>query len=106
MGADRFRFRRVLIVVVAGLAALSLAFYGWVQYRQSQYNHRERALLIRYHDNYTLCLKVGPGDLACARHVFAACADDRFWDVTQPFATADTPPPDPLGQCRTVLTAS
>ena len=100
MGTVRFRVRRVLIGVVVGLVALTLSFYGWVQYRQSQYADRERAVLTRYHDNYTLCLKLGNGDLGCARHVLAACVHDPFWAGGKPFATAGSAPPDPIGRCR------
>ena len=100
MGAERFRLRRVLIAVVVGLVALTLSFYGWVQWRQSQYTGRESAVLARYHDDYTLCLKLGNGDLSCARHVLAACVHDPFWQSDKPFAAAGSAAPDPFGRCR------
>jgi hypothetical protein len=100
MGADRFRLRRVLLGVVAGLVLLTLGLYGWIQYRQSQYADQERKLLTRYHDNYATCLAAGNGSLACARDTLAACVNDPFWRHDEPFATADSRPPDPDAQCR------
>lgn len=99
MGADRFKLRRVLIGVAVGLVAVALSFYGWVQYRQSQYADRERAVLTGYHNQFALCLKLGNGELACARHVLAACTRDPFWAGRVPFASAGAEPPDPAGQC-------
>jgi hypothetical protein len=100
MGPVRFKLRRVLIGVAVGLVALTLTFYGWVQYRQSQYGDRERAVLTRYHDDYTLCLKLGNGEPNCARHVLATCVHDPFWQAERPFASAGSAPPDPFGRCR------
>jgi hypothetical protein len=104
MGATRFKLRRVLIGVVVGLVTLALTFYGWVQYRQSQYADQQRSVLTRYHDDFTLCLKLGNGELGCARHALAQCLRDRFWDRQQPFAQAGTAPPDALAQCRSRVT--
>ena len=100
MGPVRFKTRRVLIGVVVGLVALTLTFYGWVQYRQSQYADRERTVVTRYHNDYTLCLKLGNGELSCARHVLDMCVRDPFWADDKPFASADSVPPDPLSRCR------
>jgi hypothetical protein len=100
MGADRFRLRRVLLGVVMGLVLVTLAFYGWIQYRQSQYAQRERDLLSRYHDDYTTCLAAGNGSLACARNGLAACVNDPFWRGDEPFATAGSTPADPNARCR------
>src|SRR4051794_14744580 len=100
MGADRFSLRRVLIGVVLGLVVLTLGFYGWVQMRQSQYQDRERAVLVRYHNDYSLCLKLGTGDYGCARRVLAACLVDTFWAGDKPFASAGAAPPDASGRCR------
>lgn len=100
MGASRFKLRRVLIGVAIGLVALTLSFYGWVQYRQSQYADRERTVLTRYHNQFTLCLELGNGEFGCARQVLASCLRDPFWGEGQPFATAGSAPPDPSGQCR------
>ena len=102
MGADRFRLRRVLLGVVMGLVALSLGFYGWVQYRQSQYQDRERAVLDRYQNDYSLCLKVGSGEFGCARRVVASCKVDPFWVGGKPFASAGSAPPNPADRCGTV----
>ena len=102
MGADRFRFRRVLLGVVLGLVTLTLGFYGWVQYRQSQYQDREHGVLTRYHDDYSLCLNLGTGDLGCARRVLAACLVDPFWLDGKPFASAGSAPPDPMRRCSDV----
>jgi hypothetical protein len=106
MGADRFKLRRVLIGVVIGLVAVTLTFYGWVQYRQSQYADRERNVLTRYHNQFTLCLKLGNGQFSCARHVLAACVRDPFWDGGVPFASAGSAAPDASGQCRATAIAS
>jgi hypothetical protein len=100
MGADRFRVRRVLLGVVTGLVVVTLAFYGWIQYRQSQYARQQRDLLSRYHVDYTTCLAAGNGSLACARNGLAACVDDPFWRSDEPFATAGSTPPDPDARCR------
>jgi hypothetical protein len=105
MRTDRFRLRRVLLGVVAGLVALSLGFYGWVQYRQSQYQHRERAVLTRYTDDYSLCLKVGRGSYGCSRGVLVSCEHDPFWLAGKPFATAGSAPPDPAVRCGTVMSS-
>jgi hypothetical protein len=104
MGAVRFKLRRVLIGVVVGLVALTLSFYGWVQYRQSQYADSERSVLTRYHDDYTLCVKLGSGDLSCARRVLTACVVDPFWGQGKPFSSVGTAAPDPLGRCRAAST--
>lgn len=101
MGAVRFKLRRVLIGVVIGLVALTLTFYGWVQYRQSQYAARERNVLTHYHDDYALCLKLGNGQLGCARHVLGACVRDPFWQQGKPFASAGSAATDPIGRCST-----
>ncbi|MDT4917280.1 MAG: hypothetical protein QOH89_1980 [Pseudonocardiales bacterium] len=106
MGADRFRLRRVLIGVLVGLVALTLGFYGWVQFRQSQYQDRERAVLVRYHDDYSLCLKLGAGDYGCAQRVLAACIVDPFWSDGRPFASAGAAPLDAPGRCRAVALTS
>jgi hypothetical protein len=106
MDPARFKLRRVLIGVAVGLVALALGFYGWVQYRQSQYGHRERAVLTRYHDDYTLCLKLGNGDLGCARQVLAGCVRDPFWSDAKPFASAGSAPPDPFDSCRATAITS
>jgi hypothetical protein len=106
MGATRFKFRRVLIGVVIGVVALALSFYGWVQYRQSQYAARQQTVLTKYHDDFTLCLRLGNGELGCVRHVLAACVRDRFWVQDKPFASAGSAPPDPFGQCRAKATTS
>jgi hypothetical protein len=106
MGADRFKLRRVLIGVVVGLVALTLGFYGWVQFRQSQYQDREHAVLVRYHNDYSLCLKLGAGDYGCARRVLAACTVDPFWLGDKPFASAGAAPPDAFGRCRSVALVS
>lgn len=100
MGADRFKLRRVLVGVVVGLVAVTLAFYGWIQYRQSQYADQERTLLTRYQNDYKTCLAAGNGSLACARNTLTACVADPFWRGTTPFATADSTPPDPTARCR------
>jgi hypothetical protein len=100
MGATRFKLRRVLIGVFVGLVAVSLTFYGWVQYRQSQYADRQRSVLTKYHDDYSLCIKLGNDPLSCARHVLAACTHDPFWKGDKPFAAAGSSPPDPVGSCR------
>ena len=100
MGAARFKLRRVLIVAVIGLVGLALSFYGWVQYRQSQYADRERTVLTRYHDNYSLCLRLGNGQVGCARHVLAQCVQDPFWAEGKPFASAGSAPPDPVASCQ------
>jgi hypothetical protein len=100
MDPVRFKLRRALIGVAVGLVALTLTFYGWVQYRQSQYADRESAVLTRYHNDYALCLKLGNGNLSCARHVLAACVLDPFWGDGKPFASAGSAPPDPVGRCR------
>ena len=99
MDPVRFKLRRVLFGVVIGLVALALSFYGWVQYRQSQYAQRESGVLSRYHNDYALCLKLGNGEFGCARHVLAACVHDSFWDLDKPFASAGSAPPDPAGRC-------
>jgi hypothetical protein len=106
MGAARFKLRRVLIGVVIGLVAVALSFYGWVQYRQSQYTDRERTVLTHYRNDFTLCLKLGNGELGCARHVLAACVRDPFWAQEKPFASAGTAAPDPLGRCSTKATTT
>jgi hypothetical protein len=105
MGADRFRLRRVFLGVVMGLVVLSLGFYGWVQYRQSQYHDRERGVLTRYQNDYSLCLKLGQGEFGCARRVYASCQLDPFWSGDKPFASAGSAPPDPADRCGTVTTA-
>jgi hypothetical protein len=98
---ERFKMRRVLIGVVGGLVALTLAFYGWVQFRQGQYQDRERAVLTRYANDYSLCLKLGNGEYGCARRVLASCVVDPFWLGGRPFASAGSAPPDPVDRCRT-----
>ena len=98
MGA-RFKLRRVLVAVAVGLVALTLTFYGWVQYRQSQYADREQTVLNHYRNAYTLCIKLGNGQLGCARHIFAACVRDPFWAQDEPFASAGSAPSDPFGRC-------
>jgi len=106
MDAARFQLRRVLIAVAIGLVALTLTFYGWVQYRQSQYGDHESAVLTRYHNDYLLCLKLGNGNLSCARHVLAACVKDPFWGDEKPFASADALPPNPVDRCQAKATSS
>lgn len=104
MAPAAFKLRRVLMGVVVGSVLLTLAFYGWVQYRQSQYAERERAVLGRYHEDYTLCLKLGNARLVCGQRVLSACERDPFWDLDTPFATAGSTPPDGAGRCRTTAT--
>lgn len=99
MGAARFKLRRVLMGVVIGLVAVSLSFYGWVQYRQSQFADRERTALTRYHNNFALCLTLGNGEFGCARHVLAACVRDPIWEQGKPFAPAGSPAADPFAEC-------
>jgi hypothetical protein len=101
MGADRFKVRRVLISVVVGLVVVALSFYGWVQYRQSQYADRERTVLTHYRNDFALCLKLGNGQFGCARDVLAACVRDPFWEQGKPFAAAGSAASDPVGRCST-----
>ena len=85
------------------MVVLSLGFYGWVQYRQSQYQDREQATLTRYQNDYSLCLKVGSSEFGCARRIIASCLGDPFWHGGKPFASAGSAPPDPVDRCRTVI---
>lgn len=103
MESTAFKMRRVLMGVVAGLLVVSLAFYGWVQYRQSQYHKRERDVLARYQRSYTLCTTIGNSPLVCLDRVMTACADDLFWRVAKPFSfDAQVAAPDPIGRCRSI----
>ena len=106
MGTVRFKLRRVLIGVAIGLVAVTLTFYGWVQYRQSQYADHERTVLTHYRNDFTLCLKLGNGEPGCARDVLAACVRDPFWAQEKPFAPAGSAAPDPLGRCSAKATTT
>jgi hypothetical protein len=106
MGTARFKLRRVLIGVVIGVVAVTLGFYGWVQFRQSQYADRERTVLTHYRNDFTLCIKLGTGEVGCARHVLTACMRDPFWRQDKPFASAGSAPADPFGRCTAKAIAS
>jgi hypothetical protein len=98
--------RRVLVGVVVGLVLVSLAFYGWVQYRRSQYTQHERAVLGRYHEAYTLCVAAGNPAFACANRVQNACVRDPFWTTGKPFAfDPESATPDSGARCRDGLTS-
>lgn len=95
------KLRRVLVGVVAGLTLLALAFYGWVQYRQSQYHHRQHVVLSRYHAAYTTCVAVGNPAQVCAPRLTTACVLDPFWELGKPFAfDPETAVPDKDRLCR------
>jgi hypothetical protein len=85
MEPTTFRLRRVLAGVVVGLVLVTLAGYGWVQYRTAQYHHRVDALVKRYHAAYLQCLADGGVAADCAARVTAACARDGFWARANPY---------------------
>jgi hypothetical protein len=98
-----FRVRRVLVGVLVGLVLLSAGFYGWVQYRRSQYEHQKDAVLSRYHDAYAFCLTQGRRPVTCAASTVPACTRDVFWTVGMPF-DLDSTGPDADERCRAVAT--
>lgn len=101
-----FRFRRVLVGVVVGLVLATTGFYGWVEYRRSQYHDRERSVLSRYHEAYTLCVTAGNPSFACVSRVQTACVADPFWRVAKPFAfNTQVPTDDIKDRCRSGVTA-
>ena len=105
MDPTAFRIRRVLLGVVVGLVLVSVAFYGWVQYRRAQYDDRERAVLSRYHQDYTLCVTAGNAAVGCAARVVNACVADSFWSLAKPFASdPESARDDPLERCRSGAT--
>jgi hypothetical protein len=101
MEPTAFKVRRVLFGVVVGLALVSLAFYGWVQYRQSEYQHRERAVLSRFHQAYALCVTAGNASVSCTDRVMDACVGDPFWTIAKPFSFDPAAArPDARDRCR------
>jgi hypothetical protein len=92
--------------VVAGLVLVAVSFYGWVQYRQSQYEHREQAVLSQYHDAYTLCVTAGNPAFVCANRAQTACQRDPFWATGKPFAfDPHAASPDPRARCAAGVAA-
>jgi hypothetical protein len=104
MDPTTFKLRRVLVGVVVGLLLVSLAFYGWVQYRRSQYNERRDAVLGRYHNGYTLCVTAGNYRPSCAASAVNACVRDAFWSITMPFKIDPESPGTNAGaRCRAAV---
>jgi hypothetical protein len=98
-----FLVRRVLVGVVVGLVLVSLAFYGWVQYRTAQYHDRVAQVVARYHRAYVLCVDQGGTATDCAVRVTGACTRDTFWAGAEPFATVPgTDSVDAATRCRSV----
>src|SRR6478672_1608055 len=81
-----FLLRRVLPGVLLGVTLVGVVFFGWVQYRTSQYHGREHALEKRYHAAYVTCMGSGGQTGDCASRVEATCNRDPFWSVAKPFA--------------------
>jgi hypothetical protein len=86
MDTSTFRLQRVLMGVVVGLLVVALAVWAWADFRRSQYNDHQRAVLSRYHEAYTLCVTAGNPSWACANRLQTACRADPFWKVAKPFA--------------------
>jgi hypothetical protein len=104
MESTAFKVRRVLMGVVAGLLLVSLGFYGWVQYRQSQYHQREHDVLARYQRSLALCTTAASAPALCAGRVMDACVGDPFWQQSKPFSfDATVAAPDASARCRTVI---
>ena len=99
-----FRVRRVLCGVVAGVVLLALGGYGWVQYRQAQYAHRQHGVLTRYEQNYAMCVAAGNSRFWCTQATLAGCRKDPFWHAGKPFSfDANAARPDPDAECRSML---
>jgi hypothetical protein len=81
-----FLVRRVVVGVFVGVVLLLLAFYGWVRYRTSQYEHSRSEMLVRYQNAYTLCVDAGTPELVCSRRIYSACTHDAFWATEKPFS--------------------
>jgi hypothetical protein len=79
-----FLVRRVLMGVVAGLTVLAVGFFGWVQYRSSEYHDREAKMLARYRHDYLVCLRDQSAS-ACVSQLRELCARDVFWQQEPPF---------------------
>jgi uncharacterized membrane protein len=101
MESTAFKLRRVLLGVIAGLLLVALGFYGWVQYRRSEYQHRQQQVVARYQRSFTLCSAAGTTPALCVDRVLDACMADPFWRVAKPFSfDAGVAAPDPVAGCR------
>jgi hypothetical protein len=86
MDPTAFKLHRVVVGVVVGLVLLLLGFYGWVQFRTSQYHDRADAVVARYHHAYALCVAAGSAQEVCTTRAVDACTTDPFWAVGKPFS--------------------
>jgi hypothetical protein len=87
-----FLLRRVFLGVLVGVTLLALGFFGWVQFRTSQYHQREAHLLSRYRSGYATCLRQQVTPAACALEVRDLCTHDQFWQREQPPFVIDLAP--------------
>jgi hypothetical protein len=87
-----FMVRRVLLGVIVGLTLLALCFFGWVQFRTSQYHHRESQMLSRYHSGYVACVRDPLESATCVRQLRDLCVRDVFWHREQPPFLIDLAP--------------
>lgn len=87
-----FLLRRVLLGVLIGVTVLGAGFFGWVEFRTSQYHQRESEMLSRYRTSYAACLGQHVTAGVCAAEVRDLCTHDRFWQREHPPFVIDLAP--------------
>jgi hypothetical protein len=97
-----FLLRRVVLGVIVGVTVLAVGFFGWVQFRTSEYHKREARMLLHYRHDYAACVRQQTAPATCARQLRQLCTQDVFWQREQPPFIIDLAPQfsTPEVRCR------
>jgi hypothetical protein len=90
--AAAFLLRRVVLGVIVGLTVLAVGFFGWVQFRTSEYHEREARMLSHYRHDYAACVREQVDPAGCAQQLRRLCTRDAFWQREQPPFLIDLAP--------------